>query len=111
MPFSTSRVVRCFLKLCQLPTVIDELQLFSADVRIENLLCGWFDQLLSHALQDNQKMETEHDELFSSLLEKTLNTVKFNSKILKFIIDGYIKHFNGTNDTYLVSLASMIERK
>lgn len=44
-------------------------------------------------------------------MEKTLNTIKFNSNILKYIINCFIKQFNKNNNKYLVSLASIIERK
>jgi len=37
--------------------------------------------------------------------------MKFNSNILTFIIDCFIKQFTQQNNTYLVSLASIIERK
>ncbi|CAF1260717.1 unnamed protein product [Adineta ricciae] len=102
---------RCFLKLCNMPNIIDEIFQLSSEVRIDNFLCGWFEQLLNHVIKDANQMETDHEQQFSTLIEKTLNTLKFNSQILKFIINCFIKHFTGKNNTYLVSLASIIERK
>ncbi|CAF2088985.1 unnamed protein product [Rotaria magnacalcarata] len=102
---------RCFLKLCQLSNVAEEIFQLTNEVRIDNFLCGWFEQLLNHVLKDNHQMETDHEENFTSLIEKTLNTIKFNSAILTFIINCFIKQFNSKNNTYIVSLASIIERK
>lgn len=56
-------------------------------------------------------METDTEEKFSVLIEKTLNSIKLNSNILTFIIDSFIKQFDPKNNTYLISLASIIERK
>ena len=91
--------------------IIDEIHQLTTDVRLDNFLCAWFEQLLTHVIKDNNQMETENEENFSVLMEKTLNTMKFNSNILKFIINCFIKHFNNNNNTYLISLASIIERK
>jgi hypothetical protein len=91
--------------------IIDEIYQLTTDVRIDNFLCGWFEQLLTHVLKDNNQMETDNEDNFSILMEKTLNTIKFNSNILKFIINCFMKQFNNNNDTYVVSLASIIERK
>jgi len=84
--------------------IIDEIYQLTTEVRIDNFLCGWFEQLLDHILKTNE-------DKFSILIEKTLNTIKFNSNILKFIINCFIKQFNNNNNTYLISLASIIERK
>jgi len=84
--------------------IIDEIYQLTIEVRIDHFLCAWFEQLLNHILKDNQ------ENLFI-LMEKTLNTMKFNSNILKFIINCFIKQFNNKNNTYLISLASIIERK
>src|ERR1700744_2080214 len=86
--------------------IIDEIYQLTTDVRIDNFLCGWFEQLLNYVLKSNE-------EKFTILIEKTLNTIKFNSNILKFIINCFIKQFNNDNNNkkYLVSLASIIERK
>jgi hypothetical protein len=100
--FSSSK--SCFKKLCELSNLIDEISQLSIDVRIDNFLCAWFEQLLNHVLK-------EHEENLSILIEKTLTTMKFNSNILTFIIDCFIKQFNNQNNTYLISLASIIERK
>ncbi|CAF3430204.1 unnamed protein product [Rotaria sp. Silwood1] len=102
---------RCFLKFCQMSNIIDEIFQLTNDVRIDNFLCGWFEQLLNHVLKDNNQMEIDNEENFSILIEKTLNTIKFNSNILKFIINCFIKQFNNNNNKYLISLASIIERK
>ncbi|CAF0784428.1 unnamed protein product [Adineta steineri] len=102
---------RCFLKLCQMSNIVDEIFQLTNDVRIDNFLCGWFEQLLNHVIKDNNQMETDNEHDFSNLIEKTLNTIKFNSNILKFIINCFIKQFNNNNNTYIVSLASIIERK
>jgi hypothetical protein len=91
--------------------IIDEIYQLTADVRLDNFLCGWFEQLLTHVLKDANQMETDTEEKFSILIEKTLNTIKFNSNILKFIINCFVKQFNSNNNTYLISLASIIERK
>ncbi|CAF4320667.1 unnamed protein product, partial [Adineta steineri] len=77
---------RCFLKLCQMSNIVDEIFQLTNDVRIDNFLCGWFEQLLNHVIKDNNQMETDNEHDFSNLIEKTLNTIKFNSNILKFII-------------------------
>ena len=92
--------------------IIDEIFQLANDVRIDNFLCAWIEQLLNRLLKENNQMETDHEEKFSVLIEKTLNTIKFNSNVLKFIINCFIKQFNNNdNNTYLISLASIIERK
>ena len=93
----------CFNKLCQIPNIIDELDQLTIDVRIDNFVCAWFEQLLNYILKN-------HEENLLILIEKTLNTIKFNSYILKFIINYFIQQFNN-NNKYLISLASIIERK
>jgi hypothetical protein len=84
--------------------IIDEIYQLTTEVRIDNFLCAWFEKLLDYILKTNE-------ENLTILIEKTLNTIKFNSNILKFIINCFIKQFNNNNNTYVISLASIIERK
>ena len=64
--------------------IIDEIDQLTTEVRIDNFLCAWFEQLLNHVLKTNE-------ENLGILIEKTLNTIKFNSNILKYIIN-YLKY-------------------
>lgn len=85
--------------------IIDEICQLTTDIRLDNFLCAWFEQLLNNVLEKS-------DENYSVLIEKTLNTIKFNSNILKFVINCFINRFDKKNNSkYLVSLASIIERK
>ena len=84
--------------------LIEEISQLSTEVRLDDFLCAWLERLLDHVL-------VNHEETLTNLIEKTLNTMKFNSKILAFLIDCFLKRFNQQTDKYLISLASIIERK
>lgn len=94
----------CFNNLCELSNLIEEISSLSNEVRMDDFLCAWLERLLDHVLAN-------HEETFNNLMEKTLNTMKLNSKILTFLIDSFIKRFNQETNNYLISLASIIERK
>ncbi|CAF0748543.1 unnamed protein product [Didymodactylos carnosus] len=116
---------RCFKKLCRLPNLLVEISQLTTEVVIDDLLVAFSEKLILFAINNDindDTMELDntsdsgsstdmHENIsYAKLLETAITDIKLNSNVLKIIIERFIEHYD-EKQSYLISLASILERK